>query len=429
MRNLISDAIAQQAFFTMLVQGLTKGLRVLVWILIARWVSVGQFAQFVFGLSIATIGCRIVVLGAPQVLSREWGRSDEPHSQRQKALLQMLHWFFIRGMLLCAIVVLGFTTVHYTFSSDPMANYGGLSVYSMAMIIPLFLVQLIASFFIAQRKVWLGNTFELLFNAVWLGLILLGIHYSQALSSVLLAQFILASVIGLFFYLTYQGGLPLRSQKPNASMMGFVSLQLGGVLFSLVDIVVIRLFSDAHQLAHYTVALQINNLVVFGLTALNQNIFSRLAEDIKRLDRKALQVKLSQYSKIIAGFSILFFMIIICTGYLVLSLYGAAYTSAYLVLVILALGSLFNALSGSTGMILTMSGQEKFAAKVFWFAFACNILMSVCLVYPFGAAGVAVSVALSTVIWNGIMLVKINRTMGLNPTIFNIKTFSLVKAS
>ena len=169
-------------------------------------------------------------------------------------------------------------------------------------------------------------------------------------------------------------------------------------------------------------------LVIFGLMALNQNIFSRLAQDIKQLDRKALQANLNHYAKIIAMLSTVFFMITILLGYSILSFYGPAYTDAYLALVVLAIGSLLNALSGSTAMILNMSGQERYTAKVFWFALAANLIMCLCFVKPFGAVGIATSVALSTVLWNGIMLVKIRRSMDLNPTIFKFNNL-LAKSS
>ncbi len=419
MRKLLSDTVTQQALLTLVVQSLTKGLRVLVCIIIARWVSINDFAQFIFGFTIATIGCRIVLLGAPQVLSREWGRSDALPDQKYQGLINVAHWFFTRGIFLSVVGFLGFWAIHFFFLDKRLAHVD-LSVYSFSMILPLFIVQLIGAVFTAQKKVWLGSVFELFFNLSFLFIVLLGVFFSLSLSVVLVAQCILTTVLGAMYYWLHQADLRLRAQKPNASIPGFLALQLGGVLFSLVDVVVLRILSTADQLAHYSVALQINTLVVFGLMALNQNIFSRLAQDIKQLDRKALQAKLNHYAKIIAMLSSVFFIAIIILGYPILLFYGPVYTDAYLALVVLAIGSLFNALSGSTGMILTMSGQERYTAKVFWFALAVNLIMCLCFVKPLGAVGVAISVALSTMLWNGIMLVKIHRTMGLNPTIFKL---------
>ncbi len=419
MRKLLSDTVTQQALLTLVVQSLTKGLRVLVCIIIARWVSINDFAQFIFGFTMTTIGCRIVLLGAPQVLSREWGRSEALPEQKYHELINVAHWFFTRGIFLSLVGFLGFWAIHFLFLDKRLA-YVDLSVYSFSMILPLFIVQLIGAVFTAQKKVWLGSVFELFFNLSFLFIVLLGVFFSLSLSVVLVVQSMLTTMLGAMYYWLYQADLRLRSQKPNASIPGFLALQLGGVLFSLVDVVVLRILSTADQLAHYSVALQINTLVVFGLMALNQNIFSRLAQDIKQLDRKALQAKLNHYAKITAMLSSVFFIAIIILGYPILLFYGPAYTDAYLALVVLAIGSLFNALSGSTGMILTMSGQERYTAKVFWFALAVNLIMCLCLVKPFGAVGVAISVALSTFLWNGIMLVKIHRTMGLNPTIFKL---------
>ncbi len=419
MRKLLSDTVTQQALLTLVVQSLTKGLRVLVCIIIARWVSINDFAQFIFGFTIATIGCRIVLLGAPQVLSREWGRSEALPKQKYHGLINVAHWFFTRGIFLSLVGFLGFWAIHFFFLDKGLA-YVDLSVYSFSMLLPLFIVQLIGAVFTAQKKVWLGSVFELFFNLSFLLIVLLAVFFSLSLSVVLVVQCILTTMLGLMYYRFYHADLHLKSQKPNASIPGFLALQLGGVLFSLVDVVILRMLSTADQLAHYSVALQINTLVIFGLAALNQNIFSRLAQDIKQLDRMALQVKLNHYAKIIAMLSVVFFIVIIILGYPILSLYGSNYADAYLALVVLVMGSLFNALSGSTGMILLMSGQEQYTAKVFWFALAANLVMCLCLVKPFGALGVAISVALSTVLWNGIMLVKIHRTMGLNPTIFKL---------
>ena len=162
MRKLLSDTVTQQALLTIVVQSFTKGLRVLVCIMIARWVSVNDFAQFIFGFTIATIGCRIVLLGAPQVLSREWGRSDALPDQKYQGLINVAHWFFIRGIFLSLVGFLGFGAIHFFFLDEGLA-YIDLSVYSFSMILPLFIVQLIGAVFTAQKKVWLGSVFELFF--------------------------------------------------------------------------------------------------------------------------------------------------------------------------------------------------------------------------------------------------------------------------
>ena len=427
MRKYFYDTIAKQALLTLVVQSFTKGLRVLVCIMIARWVSINEFAQFIFGFTIATIGCRIVLLGAPQVLSREWGRSEALPEEKYQGLINVAHWFFTRGMFLSLVGFLGFLAIHFFYFDQGLAHID-LSVYSFSMILPLFIVQLIGAVFTAQKKVWLGCVFELFFNLTFLINVFLGVFFSLSLPVLLVIQCIVTTVLGLIYYIFYQTDRPVKSQKPDASIPGFLALQLGGVLFALVDVVVLRILSTADQLAHYSVALQINMLVIFGLMALNQNIFSRLAQDIKQLDRKALQANLNHYAKIIAMLSTVFFMITILLGYSILSFYGPAYTDAYLALVVLAIGSLLNALSGSTAMILNMSGQERYTAKVFWFALAANLIMCLCFVKPFGAVGIATSVALSTVLWNGIMLVKIRRSMDLNPTIFKFNNL-LAKSS
>jgi O-antigen/teichoic acid export membrane protein len=417
-----SNDIAKASFYTMMLQGASKGCRLLLWILLARMFTIAQFAQFAFGMSVALICCRVIFLGGGPVLAREWGRSDLPDDERTTYILKVSNWYLWRGLLLTVVLLFGFWLFQVVVQKTPTINSVGL--LAVALVLPFFIFQLINALYVAKRKVIVANLIQFIVNITLLLIALCcGLWWHQSFVFILQAQLLVFTFMIVGFLLIWQRKNILYSIKPSACIVSFVLLQLGGVLFSLVDIVVLKLLSTATLLAHYSVALQLNAIVAFGLAAINQNIISYIASDVKRLDKHQLQAKLSDYARIISAYTFIFFFGIVLLGYPILVLYGSAYTSAYWPLLLLSLGSLVSGLCGNVGMLLNMSGRERFNAKVFWGAFLFNIILSICLVKPFGAIGVAFSVAVATMLWNIVMLIEVRRSIGVNPTILSRRLF------
>jgi O-antigen/teichoic acid export membrane protein len=86
--------------------------------------------------------------------------------------------------------------------------------------------------------------------------------------------------------------------------------------------------------------------------------------------------------------------------WLISLMYGDAYSDAYLPLVILSAGQVANALFGSVGLLLTMTGHERDVARWLTVSAACNILLATALIPFFGMVGAAGATVVSLLIWN-----------------------------
>jgi O-antigen/teichoic acid export membrane protein len=111
------------------------------------------------------------------------------------------------------------------------------------------------------------------------------------------------------------------------------------------------------------------------------------------------------------------FVVFVFFGDHILGLFGESYTEAYTVLIILALGQLINTACGQTGVLLSMTGNERRLLKYV----VLSNLISVALLFTgvpiFGAVFGAIAIAAGFVGWNIMAAIWAFRHLKVNPTI------------
>ena len=101
-----------------------------------------------------------------------------------------------------------------------------------------------------------------------------------------------------------------------------------------------------------------------------------------------------------------------------LGLFGEEFTKGYGVLSILLVGQTINAIAGSVGFLMVMTGHQTVAAKVLGSSAILNIVLNASLIPAYGAIGAAIATAVSTAFWNIAMLYFVKRNVNINPTVF-----------
>jgi O-antigen/teichoic acid export membrane protein len=105
-----------------------------------------------------------------------------------------------------------------------------------------------------------------------------------------------------------------------------------------------------------------------------------------------------------------------------LALFGDGFPAGYGPLLVLAAGQATSALVGSVGLLLSMTGHQKEAARIMLAAALANVVLNALLIPRFGLLGAAVATAATTAAWNLAMLVRVVRTLGIDPTVLRIRT-------
>ena len=107
---------------------------------------------------------------------------------------------------------------------------------------------------------------------------------------------------------------------------------------------------------------------------------------------------------------------IIFFGSFLLQLFGAGFSVAYPVVVILAIGCLINALWGSLwGDLLTLTGYYKEATVIIVLVTALNLALTAVLTPRFGISGAAAATTTAVVVRSALMAIFVRRKFGFWP--------------
>lgn len=224
----------------------------------------------------------------------------------------------------------------------------------------------------------------------------------------------------------YAGDVGKSTRKlwlSSAMTLGFVtSLQL---VNSQVDLLVLGAFHYPVEAGVYRVTVQLSSLVVFGLFALNQVLHPRFAKLWSENKTAELRALVDSSGWLIFLGALVPAIVLIAFGPNLLgTLFGPEFIDGYPVLLVLIIGQLCNAMFGSVGALLNMTGHEGDTVRGMAVALGANTLLSLILVPTHGALGAAISSAVSYFVWNTMLWRSVRIRLGINTLVFQNGRFS-----
>ena len=172
------------------------------------------------------------------------------------------------------------------------------------------------------------------------------------------------------------------------------------LLMSWVDSLMIGSFIGEHEVGVYNVAVKVALLTSFTLSAVNSIAapkISRAFNNEKEVEFKNIVI---QTTKTIFFSTIPIVFVIFLFPEFILNFFGEEFLVAKTALLILAFSQVLNAMSGSVGVILTMTGKEKVYQNILLFALVINIILNLLLIPEYGIEGAAIASASSLIFWN-----------------------------
>jgi O-antigen/teichoic acid export membrane protein len=186
-------------------------------------------------------------------------------------------------------------------------------------------------------------------------------------------------------------------------------------------VIMLGMFRSESEVGYYSVAIKMATLTSFVLGAINSMAAPKFSElfhtgnvdELFRVARKS--------TKLIFWTTVPILMFLIIFGLPVLRVvFGKDFTVAYPALVLLVIGQFVNSISGSTGIFMNMTGQQKVFRNIIIISSVINVTVSIGLIPRFGLAGAAIAAMVSLCFWNICSLVyiksKFGKTIGYVPT-------------
>ncbi|MEM9243847.1 MAG: polysaccharide biosynthesis C-terminal domain-containing protein [Pseudomonadota bacterium] len=412
LKQFLVDDIARNTLFTLIIRGFSSLCGLIAFFLLARLLSTNKMGMFVFGYGMAQLAGGFLALGTSGLLPKTIGQFQGDN--KAQYALSTRNWFVVRGFALCLLVAIGFGILNYYRNSTFTPAF-----WAFLFVIPYVLFQFHNNMLIGCKHIMQANWMRLAQQLLWVLFLVLCYLFSWHENLPIFAVTIASIIVVLYVYKPQQIS-SFKMAKPIGSIFAFLMLSSVNIINSRVDLVLLKFFSNNHQIAIYGVALQWSSIISFVLVAINSNIMAHIADIYVNHEREKLQAELTHCVKIIFYLTIPILVILCIIGKWAFILYGKDYTASYPVFLLLIIGQIINVIFGSVASVLMMTRYAKIVAYTMLAALCINILLGILLAPRYSAAGVATAVTMSFIFWNIILYFIVRIKLNVDTSIFSL---------
>ena len=410
-------------------------LTLLVTALLARLLGAEGYGIYSYVLALVTIVSIPAQFGLPSLVVRETAKAEV--GQDWAGMKGVWRWAnavaLLLSLLSATIAFIVAQTMSEQIPPEKLSTFG----FGILLVPLAALVNLRGAALNGLRKVVLGALPDQVIRPVVMllaiGLILLIFPLHKLNSTEAMALMALAALVALSASAWFLARVkPKQIAHPGlvtsyqhmvwakASMvLGFVAAMQ--IINTKVDLIILGWFVSASEIGIYSVVVQTALVVAFGLKTANMVVAPYFARLYAQGDIIALQSLVTLSARVILVITIPVVLIIAFAGELILGLaFGSDYKAGATSLAILAVGQLVNAMMGSVGFLLNMTGHERDLAIGVGIAALCNIVLNLMLVPNFGLEGAASATACSMILWNFWLWRTVQRKLGIKSTAFGI---------
>lgn len=236
---------------------------------------------------------------------------------------------------------------------------------------------------------------------------------------------IIATLLGLgvliYFYFRYFRVF-FNAARSNYNLGDYfrysMPLLLVGALYMLIgriDMLMLGYFTTSDQVGIYGTVTNLAVLIVFSLQSVNTIFSPNIAELYELGDVEHLSDLLKTLTRWIFYISLAIYGMLVILGPDLLRLYGEEFIVGYASLLILAFGQLMNALAGSTGSILLMTGHQRWEVYNSLLVIILNIILNYFMIPVWGISGAAIASAISITVVNMLKVVETWSELKIHP--------------
>lgn len=397
--------VAKNAGFGLGGSLITVLLRLTISIIITRSIGPESFGIYVLAIAVLTIGEIIALLGMENTIvkfvSQFKALNDIPR------LRGTIFWGIGLVLALSTAICIGlFCMSHFLGShifdkpslvpvlkimafSIPVSSLGKVLIASLQGI------KLVKYKVLVQQVLIPSSRLVCVVLAIALGYQLVGIAWS----------YVMAEVLGIIYsgYFLLKSFPEIKQKSPRiyeAKAITFFSLSmLFAGMFKRIgaraDILIMGHYLSATMVGIYGIAQRFLPLIIMPLAAFN-SIFAPIISDLFARKRKEdLETQFKTVAKWMFMTSLPIFTILIFFSKQILSIFGSGFIAGSLAMMILCIGQMVNAATGSVGFMLMMTGRPLANSLNSGLLCTTNILLNIYLIPRYGIVGAACASAFS----------------------------------
>lgn len=360
-------------------------------------------------------------LGLSTYILKQIGADGSQHSTKELNILK-------RAALISVSVALLVTTVGISiftyWNADKLPDVPRWSYY--VGVIFFTLNQLIVEYYRGIRHI-AYSTFVSTIVTPGVAALLIWLFKIPATTFPMIVCWLIAMLCVTLLSLLYFGFIP-REQATSHKIDSPISMLQKGwpffaaaifvVLNEWIDKLILTPYISSEELGHYDLAYRLASFIFLPLLSFNTLLAPKVAEHFENKDKPSVERSVKQiirWAAMIATPIIVFYMLF---GKWVLSLFGTAFTTMYIPLLILSVGMYVNVVAGPVGVVMKMTNLQNIYMRISAVSVAINALLNLILVPHFGSLGAAIASCIGLISINVISWAYIRSKIGINTSIF-----------
>jgi O-antigen/teichoic acid export membrane protein len=275
----------------------------------------------------------------------------------------------------------------------------------------------------AKRIDFASKITNILSPAIFLFLLgLFGFLYANvygAIAARILAQLVAVVCLVVFLMRRYPR-LPRIESAAGAIFKGYMLLSMplfligmGYQLLNQMDTIMLGHFVNEKEVGIYSVAFKVSAFVLIGPDVLLPIVAPLFSQFSETRDSQSTTVLFGTVTKWLCYSALVIFACLAVFRVEILNIFGKGFAAGNTALLILAAGQLANAATGPTGVLLTMTGKQKWEVANTISMVGFNFALNLFLIPRMGTMGAAIATALSIATINGLKLIQVYMLFGL----------------
>ena len=180
------------------------------------------------------------------------------------------------------------------------------------------------------------------------------------------------------------------------------------------DTLMLGVLTNSASVGIYSIANRGASLMNFVLSVFNVSLAPTIASLHAKGEKEKLQKIVTKSANLVLLSSLPIAVVLIFFGKWFLAMFGQEFVRGQTVLSILCIGKLINASTGAVALLLNMTGYQKYTFIGVAVSAVLNVILNASLIPQWGAEGAATATAISTVVWNILLVIFVQQRLKIN---------------
>ena len=426
----LKKQISRAASGSLGIKIVSTGLSFLTSVTLARLLGVSEYGLYIYAISWKGLVGFIAIFGFDRLLIKEISVFQSKQSWNE--MRGLLHFSNkATALISTALFFVAILVTWFLVGKNDYHSFLALSI-AFASLVPSALGSLRAATLSGLNLVLLGQLSELIILPS-IFMILVGLVYFLGGNEVGIISIMITWLISVFinfligtFILFKKIPNLVKDSKPNydhsrkwiTNALPFIFISAMNVVLNKTDMIMLGTMTGTSAVGIYAVCTRTSQFVAFVLMAMNSALGPNIARLYANGQQEKLQNIITKTTRVVSLAAIPIVLVIVTCGKWLLSLYGNEFISGYSTLVILSISQLANVATGSVGLLLNMTGNQKQVAIGIGISACLNIVLNFLLIPPFGILGAAIATATSMVFQNIHLMFIVSKRLKIRSSVF-----------